>query len=226
MKTKFSHKTISLVIAGLLALAATTFTGCSMVKKLQAAKILIQTKMDYKELTMDSVSVAPEIMGLVESSKNNFIPNPEVVSLITDLAQGIIKTELGKAHFDSRVNLNNQTKDTLWIISFKLDLDLDSLITLPIELDKSSVLVPGDNEMHLHSPFPLDLKLFKLPEVKVLRVKGYIEVALEENGKPVSQDFNISYEIKPEDIQAIKDLAYKALMKKIAKDWTKFIPKG
>lgn len=226
MKTKFSHKTITLIIAGLLALAATTFTGCAMVQKLQAAKILIQTKMEYKELAFDSVSVAPEIMELVESSKNKFIPNPEVISLITDLAQGVIKTELGKANFNSRVNLTNQTKDTLWIISFKLDLDLDSLITLPIELDKSSVLLPGDNEMHLLSPFPLDLKLFKLPEVKTIRVKGYIEVALEQNGKPVSQDFNISYDIKPEDIQAIKDLAYKALMMKIAKDWTKFIPKG
>lgn len=216
----------SLLVASLFALVLVSFNGCSLVKKVQAVRILIQTKMDYKELSMDSVSLAPEVMGLVESSKNKFIPNPEVVSLITDLAQGVVKTELGKAHFNSRVNLNNQTKDTLWIISFKLDLDIDDLITLPIELDTSSVLLPGDNEMHLLSPFPLDLKLFKLPEVKVLRVRGYIEVALEKNGKPVSQDFNISYNIKPEDIQAIKDIAYKALMKKIAKDWTKFIPKG
>lgn len=222
MKNKLSR----LAIFGIVAIVAISLTSCAMVKKIQAASILIQTKMEYKELSMDSISVAPEIMGLVESSKNNFIPNPQVVSLITDLAQGIIKTELGKAHFDSRVNLNNKTKDSLWIISFKLDLDLDSLITLPIELDQSTVLVPGDNEMHLHSPFPLDLKLFKLPEVKEIRVKGYIEVALEPNGKPVSQDFNISYNIKPEDIEAIKDFAYKALMKKIAKDWTKFIPKG
>jgi hypothetical protein len=222
MKNKFSH----LAILGFIALVAIPLTSCSLVKKVQAAKILIHTKMDYQELTMDSVSVAPEIMGLIESSKNNFMPNPQVISLIQDLSQGIIKTELGKAHLNSRVNLNNQTKDTLWILSFKLDLELDDLVTLPIEMEKRTVLVPGDNEMHLLSPFPLDVKLFKLPDVKVLRVKGFIEVALEQNGEPVSQDFNIKYDIKPEDVEALKDYAQKALMKKIAKDWVKLIPKG
>lgn len=222
MKPKFSR----LAVFGLIALVAMSFTGCSLVKKVQAANILIHTKMDYKELAMDSVSLAPEVLGLVESSKNNFMPNPQVISLIQDLSQGIIKTELGKAHLNSRVNLENQTKDTLWILSFKLDLELDDLVTLPIEMEKKTVLVPGDNEMHLLSPFPLDVKLFNLPNVKTIRVKGYIEVALEQNGKPVSQDFNIKYDIKPEDVQALKDFAQKALMKKIAKDWVKLIPKG
>lgn len=222
MKPKF----FCLAVFGLIAFVATSFTGCSLVKKVQAANILIHTKMDYKELTMDSVSLAPEVLGLVESSKNNFMPNPQVISLIQDLSQGIIKTELGKAHLNSRVNLENQTKDTLWILSFKLDLELDDLVSLPIEMEKKTVLVPGDNEMHLLSPFPLDVKLFNLPNVKTIRVKGYIEVALEQNGKPVSQDFNIKYDIKPEDVQALKDFAQKALMKKIAKDWVKLIPKG
>ena len=45
MKTKFSRLSLSLVIAGVFALAATTFTGCSMLTKVRAAKILIQTQL-------------------------------------------------------------------------------------------------------------------------------------------------------------------------------------
>ena len=75
MKTKFSRFAISLAVAGAFALVATTFTGCSIFKKLQAAKVLIQTKMEYKDLTFDNVDVYDDVMELVNNGMDGFLPN-------------------------------------------------------------------------------------------------------------------------------------------------------
>ena len=77
MKTKFSRLTLSLVIAGAFALVATSFTGCSLFKKVQAAKVLIQTKMEYKDLTFDNVDVYEDVMELVNNGMDGFLPNDQ-----------------------------------------------------------------------------------------------------------------------------------------------------
>ena len=62
MKTKFSRFTLPVVVACAMALVAATFTGCSLIKKFQAAKILIETKFEYKDLTFDNVDVYDDVI--------------------------------------------------------------------------------------------------------------------------------------------------------------------
>ncbi|MBQ3778108.1 MAG: hypothetical protein II835_08545, partial [Fibrobacter sp.] len=113
---------ISLAVAGAFALVATTFTGCSIFKKLQAAKVLIQTKMEYKDLTFDNVDVYDDVMELVNTGMDGFLPNPKAVMLVKDLSQNIINKSLGNANFDVYMNANNTTKDTLWINKLQIEI--------------------------------------------------------------------------------------------------------
>lgn len=218
MKTKFSRIT-SIVLAGIFALAVTSFTGCSLMKKIQAAKILIKTKFEYKDLTFDSVVIDPPILELVDKGLQGFIPNPDAVKLVKDLANGIINTELGAANFDVYLNANNGGKDTLWINELKIELKFDTLITLPLTLKDSMVLAPGDNDMHLNAAFPIDMRIFKLNEVKFYAIAGYLDVSLTEGGKSVSQDVEIRRDVDSEDVLKLEGAVREKLMKRLVDQW-------
>lgn len=218
MKTKFSRIT-SIVLAGIFALAVTSFTGCSLMKKIQAAKILIKTKFEYKDLTFDSVVIDPPILELVDKGLQGFIPNPDAVKLVKDLANGIINTELGAANFDVYLNANNGGKDTLWINELKIELKFDTLITLPLTLKDSMVLAPGDNDMHLNAAFPIDMRIFKLNEVKFYAIAGYLDVSLTEGGKSVSQDVEIRRDVDSDDVLKLEGAVREKLMKRLVDQW-------
>ncbi|OWV20374.1 hypothetical protein B7990_04205 [Fibrobacter sp. UWB4] len=219
MKTKFSRLTLSLVIAGVFALAATTFTGCSMLKKVQAAKILIQTKMEYKDLTFDSVDVYEDILDLVNNGMNGFLPNPKAVMLVKDLSQNIINKNLGNANFDVYLNANNAGKDTLWINKLQIEIKFDTLVTLPLTLKDTIKLAPGDNDLHFNAAFPLDAKIFKFKEVQYYGISGFIDVSLTEGGQPVTQDFEIRRDVKPEDVEKIQNLVRDRLFDLLVNKW-------
>ncbi|WP_173466629.1 hypothetical protein [Fibrobacter succinogenes] len=219
MKTKFSRLTLSLVIAGVFALAATTFTGCSMLKKVQAAKILIQTKMEYKDLTFDSVDVYEDILDLVNNGMNGFLPNPKAVMLVKDLSQNIINKNLGNANFDVYLNANNTGKDTLWINKLQIEIKFDTLVTLPLTLKDTIKLAPGDNDLHFNAAFPLDAKIFKFKEVQYYGISGFIDVSLTEGGQPVTQDFEIRRDVKPEDVEKIQNLVRDRLFDLLVNKW-------
>jgi hypothetical protein len=218
MKTKFSRIT-SIVLAAIFALAVTSFTGCSLMKKIQAAKILIKTKFEYKDLTFDSVVIDPPILELVDKGLQGFIPNPDAVKLVTDLAKGIINSQLGSANFDVYLNANNGGKDTLWINELKIELKFDTLITLPLTLKDSMVLAPGDNDMHLNAAFPIDMRIFKLNEVKFYAIAGYLDVSLTEGGKSVSQDVEIRRDVDSEDVLKLEGAVREKLMKRLVDQW-------
>ena len=218
MKTKFSRIT-SIVLAGIFALAVTSFTGCSLMKKIQAAKILIKTKFEYKDLTFDSVVIDPPILELVDKGLQGFIPNPDAVKLVTDLAKGIINSQLGSANFDVYLNANNGGKDTLWINELKIELKFDTLITLPLTLKDSMVLAPGDNDMHLNAAFPIDMRIFKLNEVKFYAIAGYLDVSLEAGGKSVSQDVEIRRDVDSEDVLKLESAVRDRLTKRLVDQW-------
>ena len=190
-----------------------------MIKKVQAAKILIKTKFEYKDLTFDSVVIDPPILELVDKGLQGFIPNPDAVKLVTDLAKGIINSQLGSANFDVYLNANNGGKDTLWINELKIELKFDTLITLPLTLKDSMVLAPGDNDMHLNAAFPIDMRIFKLNEVKFYAIAGYLDVSLTEGGKSVSQDVEIRRDVDSEDVLKLEGAVREKLMKRLVDQW-------
>jgi len=219
MKTKFSRLSISLVIAGALALVATTVTGCSLIKKVQAAKILIETKMEYKDLTFDSVDVYEDVLDLVNNGMNGLLPNPKAVMLVKDLSQNIINKNLGNANFDVLLNANNTGKDTLWINKLQIEIKFDTLVTLPLTLKDTIKLAPGDNDLHFNAAFPLDAKIFKFKEVQYYGIAGFIDVSLTEGGKSVSQDFEIKRDVKPEDVEKLQNLVRDRLFDLLVNKW-------
>lgn len=219
MKTKFSHLTLSFVIAGVLALVATTFTGCSLFKKIQAAKVLIQTKMEYKDLTFDNVDVYEDVMELVNNGMDGFLPNPKAVMLVKDLSQNIINKSLGNANFDVYLNANNTTKDTLWINKLQIEIKFDTLVTVPLTLKDTVRLAPGDNDLHFNAAFPLDAKVFKINEITYYGIAGFIDVSLTEGGEPVTQDFEIKRDVKPEDVEKLQNLVRDRLFDLLVNKW-------
>lgn len=219
MKTKFSRLSLSLVIAGVLALVATTFTGCSIFKKLQAAKVLIQTKMEYKDLTFDNVDVYDDVMELVNTGMDGFLPNPKAVMLVKDLSQNIINKSLGNANFDVYMNANNTTKDTLWINKLQIEIKFDTLVTVPLTLKDTIRLAPGDNDLHFNAAFPLDANVFKINEIKYYGIAGFIDVSLTEGGEPVSQDFEIKKDVQLEDVEKLQNLVRDRLFDLLVNKW-------
>jgi hypothetical protein len=219
MKTKFSRFAISLAVAGAFALVATTFTGCSIFKKLQAAKVLIQTKMEYKDLTFDNVDVYDDVMELVNNGMDGFLPNPKAVMLVKDLSQNIINKSLGNANFDVYLNANNTTKDTLWINKLQIEIKFDTLVTVPLTLKDTIRLAPGDNDLHFNAAFPLDANVFKINQITYYGIAGFIDASLTEGGEPVSQDFEIKRDVKPEDVEKLQNLVRDRLFDLLVNKW-------
>jgi hypothetical protein len=219
MKNKFSRFALSFAVAGAFALVATTFTGCSFIKKLQAAKVLIETKMEYKDLTFDNVDVYDDVMELVNNGMDGFLPNPKAVMLVKDLSQNIINKSLGNANFDVYMNANNTTKDTLWINKLQIEIKFDTLVTVPLTLKDTIRLAPGDNDLHFNAAFPLDANVFKINQITYYGIAGFIDVSLTEGGEPVSQDFEIKRDVKPEDVEKLQNLVRDRLFDLLVNKW-------
>lgn len=216
MKQKYVK---SIVITSILLLVIATFSGCALFRKIGAAKIILQTKFDYKEVSYDRVEVDPDIMDLVKNGLTGFFPNPKAVALVKDLSLGVIKSELGKAMFNVHLNANNTTKDTLWINDLQIELQFDTLITVPLTLADSMALIPGDNDMHLVAAFPLDMRIFKYNEIRTYAIAGDVNVALQKGGTPVKQDFKIEHTVTPEEVKKIEGLIRDRLFELLVNDW-------
>ncbi|MCQ2055365.1 MAG: hypothetical protein MJY82_08760 [Fibrobacter sp.] len=211
---------IAKFISGTLILMTLLMSGCAATRKLDAAMILRNTKVEFNALVLDSVDINPNLFEKANDAiKSSLLPNPQVVSLVQNLARGIIESELGKANLNVVLVANSKDKDSLWVRSFTATLSLDSLIELPLTLKDSCVFAPGANTFSLKTQFPLDNRLFKLRDIKKYRIKGLIEVALKSDGQTVPFDFDIEHEIKPEEIKALEDRARETLLNGLVSDW-------
>lgn len=210
----------------LLLLSALIFSGCAATRKLDAASILSNTKMEFKELVLDSVEISPNLFEKANDAlRSSLLPNPQVVTMVQNLARGIIESELGKADLSVYFKVTSKDKDSLWVRNFKAVLSLDSIIDLPLTLKDSCILSPGENNMAVVTQFPLDKRLFKLEEVKKYRIKGLLEVALKVDGETVPLEFDIEHEIKPEEIKTLKESARDNLLNGLVSDWVgAFLP--
>ena len=193
--------------------------GCAATRKIDAASILSKTKLEFKELQLDSVTINPDLFENIKDLKSTLLPNPQVVLMVQNLARGIIERELGKAHLTAVMTANNQSADTLWIRELKAELFLDTLIELPLQLKDSTVLAPGSNDLTLTTMFPLDKRLLGLASITKYKIKGEIFVSLEAEGPMVSFDFDIEHPITPEEIKALEDRARKTLLDGLVSDW-------
>lgn len=194
--------------------------GCAMARKLSAADILSKTKVEFSELTLDSVSVNPDIMQQLGGAiVGGLLPNPNVVAFVQNIAKGIIQIDVGNAHLGIVLNVTNADQDTLWLRDFTASVNLDSLMDLPLQLKDSTCLAPGTNKVRLTTSFPIDNRIFKLRDITGLNAKGRLVVALEQEGESVPFDFNVRHDIPHEELVALEDSLRQSVLNSILSDW-------
>lgn len=207
---------------------AFNFSGCAAARKINSVTILQNTKFEFKELQLDSVNINPNLFANAsEAIKTSLLPNPQVINIVQNLAQGIINTELGKANLSVTLLATSKDTDSLWVRKMNAVLSLDSIIDLPLTLKDSCVLAPGKNDIAFSTQFPLDKRLFQLENVRKYRIKGALNVALDAQGPTVLLEFDIEHEIKPEEIKDLKARAQESLLNGLVSDWVgAFLPKN
>lgn len=200
------------------ALSLVLFSGCAVTRKISAAEILSNTKLEFASLSLDSVSINKDLFpktGLM----NGILPNPQVIALVQDFARGILEKDLGTLGLSAEVVANNQGQDTLWIRDLQASLKLDSIMELPIALKDSVMMVPGENRITLTTTMPIDKRIFRLKDVNLINMKGILTVALDADGEAVPLNFDIDRPISQEEKVALMDNARNTILKSIVNDW-------
>lgn len=218
----FSGKAAFLLVSFL---CLVMLASCATMRKIDAASILRNTTLEFEALSLDSVNINKDLFpekGLASS----LLPNPQVVTTLQNFARGIIEKELGTASLDIALSATNASKDTLWIRSFNADITLDTIITLPVTLKDSSQLKPGKNSLSVKTQFPLDRRIFKLPDVRHFKIVGVLEAALDSNGKTIPLDFNIERDISDEEMNKIMETVRTSIINGIVNNWVGAILPG
>jgi hypothetical protein len=101
--------------------------------------------------------------------------------------------------FNVFLNANNKGKDSLFAQDLNGVLYLDSLFEIPINLQKSVWLSPGNNELCFSGAVQLDLlKILAIPSLKKFTVQGNAYIALKPDQKAIEVDFNETHDIPPD----------------------------
>ena len=187
-------------------LAVLAITNCAVTRKLDAASIMRNMKVDFRQVTLDSVNIRSDLVEQLGGAiVGGLLPNPNVVAFVQNLAKGIINIDLGYAYLGVVLVVKSSDTDTLWLRDFAANVSLDTLMDLPLELKDSVTLAPGETKVQLTTRFPLDKRIFKLKEITKVSAKGKLVVALGPEGESVPFDFNDSREISHEEMVALED---------------------
>lgn len=207
-------------IACLLLIAVALMDGCAVTRKLDAASIMRNMKVDFRQITLDSVEIRPDIVEQLGGAiVGGILPNPNVVAFVQNLAKGIVNIDLGYAYLGVVLDVKNSDVDTLWLHDFTAHVSLDTLMDLPLELKDSVTLIPGENKVRLSTRLPLDKRIFKFKEIKEVKATGKLVVALGPEGESVPFDFNDSRTISHEEMVAIEDNVRQTILNSILNDW-------
>ena len=207
-------------IACLLLIAVALMDGCAVTRKLDAASIMRNMKVDFRQITLDSVEIRPDIVEQLGGAiVGGILPNPNVVAFVQNLAKGIVNIDLGYAYLGVVLDVKNSDVDTLWLRDFTAHVSLDTLMDLPLELKDSVKLIPGENKVRLSTRLPLDKRIFKFKEIKEVKATGKLVVALGPEGESVPFDFNDSRTISHEEMVAIEDNVRQTILNSILNDW-------
>lgn len=216
MKRFYLHS-IPLLFISLIVLFAVS--GCGVTRKVQAANILKQCKAEIHTIEMDSVVINPELFKKLKASSTGLLPNPQVIGFVQNLSRGIIEIPLGKSYLKATFTVKNPSQDSLWLRGLQAQLFLDSLLVLPITYSDSSFLMPGDNQLNLHTQLLLDQPIFAIPQVRTIRVKGVLRVALDKEGEDVLFEFDEFRPVTESEMNLILQQTREATMNGLVGDW-------
>ena len=211
-------KTFIKILCAILAVLA--ITNCAVTRKLDAASIMRNMEVDFRQVTLDSVNIRSDLVEQLGGAiVGGLLPNPNVVAFVQNLAKGIINIDLGYAYLGVVLVVKSSDTDTLWLRDFAANVSLDTLMDLPLELKDSVTLAPGETKVQLTTRFPLDKRIFKLKEITKVSAKGKLVVALGPEGESVPFDFNDSREISHEEMVALEDSVRQSILNIIINNW-------
>lgn len=216
---KRTHQAIKLILSGLMVLVlCCAFSGCATMRKLSAGEILSRTKLEFQAMTLDSVTINPDLFPKT-GIMSGLLPNPHVVSMVQDFARGILEKEIGYASITAQMIATNQGEDTLWVKSLGARLVLDTLMEMPIELKNSVRLNPGENKIDVTTRMPIDRRIFSLMSIEKIRIVGHMDVSLDETGENVPLNFDMTKPVSQEEKQTLMDNARNAVLNSIVNGW-------
>ncbi|MCQ2125355.1 MAG: hypothetical protein MJZ25_14340 [Fibrobacter sp.] len=214
----FSTSKIFAVALTMTALVAFVLNGCSLYRKISAADILSKTKLEFNSLSLDSVSINKDLFPQ-QGFGGGFLPNPQVIALVQNFSKGILEKEIGKAGLTIGLVANNQSEDTLCIKKLSAMVDMDTILSVPVELNDSVLMIPGTNQIEVVAQMPIDKRLFKLMEVNSMKFKGRLEATLANDDNIVPFDFDLSRSVTQEEKQALAEKARTSVLNSIVNDW-------
>jgi len=101
--------------------------------------------------------------------------------------------------FSLYLNANNKGKDSLFAQGLNGTIHLDSIFEIPISLQKSVWLSPGNNELSFSGAIQMNLfKLLAVPTLKKFTIRGSALIALKPNEKALEVDFDETRDIPPD----------------------------
>lgn len=203
-------------IIAFLVLALLFFSSCSVTRKISAAQILSQTKLNFESLTLDTIRINKDIFP--EKVFMGFLPNPQIITMAKQIAKGEFDKDIGTADMSVVVSADNGSKDTLWIHSMLATVKLDSLMELPINLKDPLLLLPGENSLTFTTQVNIDKRLFHLMDVNYCRMIGTMEVSLAADGKREPLDFDIKRDISKDEKQELADRARETIFDSIVQN--------
>lgn len=211
-------KTFIKILCAILAVLA--ITNCAVTRKLDAASIMRNMKVDFRQVTLDSVNIRSDLLEQLGGAiVGGLLPNPNVVAFVQNLAKGVINIDLGYAYLGVVLVVKSSDTDTLWLRDFAANVSLDTLMDLPLELKDSVTLAPGETKVQLSTRFPLDKRIFKLKEITKVSAKGKLVVALGPEGESVPFEFNDTREISHEEMVALEDSVRQSILNNIINNW-------
>ncbi|MCF0217067.1 MAG: hypothetical protein HUK21_11420 [Fibrobacteraceae bacterium] len=213
------HIPIPALLLLILPLSIVLLNGCAATRKLDAYTILSKANFEFVALTLDSVAINPDLFPKTDVFKSGLLPNPQVVTIVQNLARNIIEKPLGTAHVSVELNIKSSSEDSLWIRGLTAHIQLDSLYNLPLVNKDSSVLATGNNRMVLVSQVPIDRRIFSLTDVKKVFVEGTLNVALDSEGPTVPLNFKNEKMITPEEMKSLESRARESLLNGLVNDW-------
>ncbi len=194
--------------------------SCTVAKKISAAQILSDCKVQPDGFSVESVKLAYDLSAVEAAKKQGKMAylsailsmGPEVMKFLENLGHRRIEGVAGSIDVAIDVNISSKSKDTLWIKGFRGNAWLDTILTLPLTLDEFGKIVPGDNHYKVKTTFQIDSTFFDLLESRYYSLEGTLEVSLRQDDETVSFNFKEKTDITPERKEAIKEYGMMLLM--------------
>jgi hypothetical protein len=164
--------------------------GCASLQKVRAGKILNQCKFSLSEWTFVSATLDSSLFPSANGQRKSPFPNAHIMNIAKDLLHGKTDVYLGTAMIQSKLLIENSSKDSLWIRGVSGKLSLDSILEATWRSDSTVKVAPGNTILTIDIQLPLDSKLFSIMKADTLKLEGVAKASFKPTSEPILLEFS------------------------------------